>query len=344
MGLEIQAGITPHRSLSGGVVTMRTIAQRCLWLLFALLPVLYQPGIAEPPSFFNRALTVTTAEPVCLDVQLAEGDLEIAYSREGQVLIKAESSAAAGININADRLAAALILEQVGNHLTIRNTLSAQPGESSAHISYRIDVPYRTEVNVLLGKGKVKIIGVLGPVKAETSQGDIKVSYVSKGATLRAGSGDLDLQVIGEAVEARTGNGNISCARAAQKVNVETGNGDISLAVIGPSKAVVASGSGRIEIGGARGSVLASTIQGDIQVKAVPHDDWRLTSSSGNIRIELPLDAGFEIDADTDAGQIISERPDFERIGTVAQSIHQTVNRGGKHVMAHTGSGRIVIR
>jgi DUF4097 and DUF4098 domain-containing protein YvlB len=145
-----------------------------------------------------------------------------------------------------------------------------------------------------------------------TGKGDIKASYISKGLQAEVDHGNLDLQVIGEHVEAKTGSGNISCARLAQGVSAETGDGDITLMVVGPSTATVEKGTGRIDVGGARSSFVGSTDGGDLCIKAIPHGDWQLNSVSGNIRVELPAAAKFELDASTDSGNVLVDRDDTQ--------------------------------
>lgn len=92
--------------------------------------------------------------------------------------------------------------------------------------------------------------------------------------------------------------------RVPEGVNAETGDGDIALAVVGPSKAIVKKGTGRIEVGGAHDSLVAETDLGNIHVKAIPHKDWQLDSASGAIQIELPPSARFELDASTKTGEL----------------------------------------
>jgi DUF4097 and DUF4098 domain-containing protein YvlB len=184
----------------------------------------------------------------------------------------------------------------------------------------------------------------MGPVKASTDAGDIKVAYVSKGALVEAGAGDLALEVIGEHVQARTGDGNISCIRAFQGASAETGAGDIVLRVVGPSTAIVKNGTGRIDVGGARGHFRGSTSRGDLHIKAMPHDNWWLNSASGNIRIELPPGARFDVDAATKVGEILVDRVDIQRSNAEVHSLYQKVNGGGKRVELRTDSGKIVIR
>src|SRR5262249_52325426 len=139
------------------------------------------------------------------------------------------------------------------------------------NISYRIDVPYRTEVQSSLSSGKQTITGVMGPINALADRGDIRISYVAKAVSAETGKGSLFLEVIGERANVAARAGSISCLRIAQGVNAETGDGDISLTVVGPSEARVRQGAGRIDAGGVRGTLIASTDAGDLHVKGVPH-------------------------------------------------------------------------
>jgi len=303
-----------------------------------------QRGFAQSAREYHLTLPVTSADPVTLDVHLSEGELQIAYGRDEQVSIVAIARVPASTKAGDESLAAPISVEQDGNHVQVRNPSGAGSAAEKIRIVCRIDVPYRTEVHSVVDNGKQTITGIMGPVKTQTKNGDIKVSYISKGALVEADSGDLDLEVIGARVEARTGAGAISCTRALQGADAETGNGDIVLIVVGPSKARVKKGTGRIEVEAARGGLIGSTAVGDLRVKAAPHDDWRLSSVSGSIRVELPRTAKFEVDATTDSGEVLINRDDIERPNASVRNLHQKVNGGGNHIEAHTESGNIVIR
>jgi DUF4097 and DUF4098 domain-containing protein YvlB len=237
-----------------------------------------------------------------------------------------------------------LTIEQNGNHVRIRHVAHFAYPEAGINVSYRIDVPYRTEVSSRVNHGNQTFSGIMGPVKAITSKGDVKASYISKGLQAQTEQGNLSLQVIGERVEARTGNGNITCERIAQGVNAETGDGDVTLIVVGPSTATVKQGAGRINVSGARGRLTGSTHAGELHVRAIPHDDWQLNSASGNITLELPPTSRFELDASTDSGELQFDRSDLGKPDAEARHFHEKVNRGGKRIDAHSASGRIVIR
>jgi hypothetical protein len=113
---------------------------------------------------------------------------------------------------------------------------------------------------------------------------------------------------------------------------------------VGPSKANVKNGTGRIDLEGIRGSFTGSTARGDLHVKGVPHEDWQLNSAAGNIRIELPPAARFEVDATTNFGEVVNDRDDIASTNGEVRHLHRKVNGGGKLIEMHTDIGRIVIR
>ncbi len=302
-----------------------------------------QPGFAQSADQFHRTLAVT-ADPVTLDVELPKGDLQILYNRDGEVSITGIGQTASGARVDKDFFSATLVIEQNGNRIKIRRVPSTAYADGNLNLVYRLDVPYRTDVTSTVNNGKQTITGIMGPVKAVTGEGDIKASYISRTLSARAERGNLDLQVIGERVEARTGDGNISCIRAAQGVAAETGDGDITLMVVGPSTATVKKGSGAIEVGGARGTLVGSTDSGTLHVKAVPRGDWQLNSGAGNIRVELPPSAQFDLDAAATSGGIATNRSDLQPSETDIHRLHQKVNGGGTSLQMRTQTGRIVIQ
>jgi hypothetical protein len=306
----------------------------------ACAPLSFGQGTAQ----FHRTLTVPAAEALILDVDVPSGNMEIVYGRDGQVSISGVARAPAPHKLDDNFFSSALRIEQAGNHVTIRHVPNPAYPEEGVSILYRIDVPYRTELASRLNHGKQNISGIMGPVRATVGTGDIKASYISKGLQAQVGSGNLDLQVVGEHANAQTEEGNISCTRIEQGVTAETGEGDITLMVIGPSTATVKKGSGRIDVGGARGRFAGSTDAGDLHVKAVPHDDWQLQSASGNIRLELPPTARFDLDAATISGELQVDRSDVARPAESVRQVTQMVNGGGKLIQVHTANGRIVIR
>jgi hypothetical protein len=302
-----------------------------------------QSSSAQTMADFRRTLTVTSAKPVTLDVDVAVGDLQVSYGRDEEVSIAASARSSAPAGIADGFFSAVLRIEQSGNHIKIH--ASAPPAyEERISVLYRIDVPYRTELVSKIDSGKQVITGILGPVSAVTNRGDIKAAYISNALEAHVGRGNLDIQVIGGHVDAIADSGNISCTRLPQGVSAEAGEGDITLMVVGSSTAVIKKGTGRINVGGARGSFVGSTDQGDLYLKAIPHEGWQLSSASGNVRLELPPSARFELEASTKTGELQFDRDDITKPEANVLQFRQAINGGGKRIAVHTESGRIVIR
>lgn len=296
-------------------------------------------GAGQVSSECHRTFAVSLAEPVNLQVDLLEGDLRIAYGRDGEVAISVASQNASSLDLQS--LSTRLVMAQSGNRLEIweRPALGGQ----NLQLTYTIDVPYRTEVHASLRRGKQIITGIMGPVSTEVGVGEVEVSYISLGVSAQSRTGDLNFDVVGGRIEAQTFQGKIACQRAPQGIRAETEDGDIALAVVGPSTAVVKRGSGRIEVGGARGALLASTSGGDLHVKAVPHENWQLSSESGTIRVELPAAAGFDLDAATSGGEFMIRRADLGRPEAGLRHFTQKANAGGTRITLRNNTGNIVI-
>jgi len=307
--------------------------------LAALISLVLSP-VARSQSLdeFHRTFAVATAEPVTLDIDLSRADLQVLYSRVGQISVTARMRSPEPAKLNPDFLKTAVRISQEANHFTLSQ--SSDPGEGT-NVLYTLDVPYRTAVIAKVRAGNQTFSGIMGPVKASVGKGDIKASYISGLVQADVATGNINLEVVGEHASATVGEGNISGSRLPLGVTAEAGDGDITLIVVGPSSATIKTGKGRIEAAGIRGSLAGRTALGDIHIKAVPHDDWQLTSDSGDLRLELPPRAAFDLDT---SGQLQTERDDIQKANPGLQQMQQKVNGGGKLIAAHTQRGRILIR
>jgi DUF4097 and DUF4098 domain-containing protein YvlB len=271
---------------------------------------------------FERVLDVGIENSIVLEVSLSKGDVYVSYNRDGQVSIEVVSKSTISKTAADEFLKDNLRIEQKENQVTV-HVASTLP---SPDFLYRIGVPFRTKLISSVEVGNQKVLGIAGP------------------ADITSGVGDVDVNIVRFAgVKARTGKGKITCKRAIQ-VDAETQSGNITLIEDGASRAMVRTGLGRIEIGGARGTVEASTDGGEIHIKAVPVNDWQFTSVSGNIRIELPPKSQFDFDARTVSGQVSIEREGMQAPVDDPRHFQQKVDGGGKQIQAHTVGGNITIQ
>jgi hypothetical protein len=285
--------------------------------------------LSATPAFsqsavFEKVLDVGIEKPVALEIAVSKGDVFVGYSHDGQVSIELIPKDTTIPKAAVDEfIKNNLRIEQKEYHVTIRAAAAAVPAPA---FLYRFGVPFRTELISSVETGNQKVLGIAGPVD------------------FTAGVGDIDANLVRfAAVKARTGRGKISCTRVVQ-VEAETGSGNINLMEDGATKAVIKKGLGRIEIGGSRGSVEASSDGGEIHIKAVPNNDWRLTTVSGNIRIELPPKAQFEFDASTVGGEVSVEREGMLSPIGDTHHLHDKVGGGGKQIQAHTVNGNITVQ
>jgi hypothetical protein len=280
-------------------------------------------ALGEPP-YFQQTLTVSISDPLILHVEVSRGDVRITYNREGQVTIFAQALDGNGKDVSEAFFKDVLTVEQVENQITVRDRPNPAYSALPLRISYKLDVPNRTDLSsTISGTGKQTVMGITGPARLVTGSGDIEAAYVSLGP-----------------VQAETGSGRISCTRVA-RVEAETGSGDITLMEDGPSKATVRKGSGKIEVGGARGAFEGRTDTGELHIKAALWDDWQLNSNSGTIRIELPPRTRFDIDAATKQGDVQVRRTDMDKPGATVREYRQKVNGGGKRIQVRTDNGNI---
>ncbi|HET6841338.1 MAG TPA: DUF4097 family beta strand repeat-containing protein [Candidatus Angelobacter sp.] len=301
------------------------------WLMLAALVILWTPAFSsfssleaqEQTAVFQRVLTMgLSPDPLVLDIALSRGDLNIRYQREGEIRITGFAKTSAGKKAAAEFFKSGLVITQDKQHVTFKNA----PNAPDADVQIELDVPYRTELNsVVTGTGNQKLIGIAGPAKLQSGEGDIDVTFVRLGL-----------------VQIRTGKGKITCTRVIQ-LDVETGEGNITLLEDGIVRAAIKKGPGRMEVGGVRDTLEAATDGGLLHIKAVPNGDWKLKSGAGNIRVELPPKSGFDIAASTTSGNISSEREDVKPPEGSIHEFQQKVNGGGKHIQVQSVRGNISI-
>lgn len=343
------AGATPART-SDGAPPLRSSqgweprTYPFLWQTALLIAIFSIWSVAQTSVEYHRALQVSNEEPVKLHIEIARADLQVLYDRDGEVSIHAVALATGDAELDQDYFGSTLSIQQTGNDVTVRHQVGAVRSETNPKIRFRINVPYRTEVHTSLEDGTQTLRGLLGPVDARSRKGDIQASYISKEVHAEVERGNLDLQVIGEPVVAKVGVGSISAQRLEKGIQAETNDGDITLMVVGSSTARVTSGTGRIEVGGARGTLTLSTDTGDLRVQAVPHSDWQLQSRLGTIRLTLPEKFSAELEVSSDSGELQVERDDILRDEKNPNLISGRIGAGGKLIAAHTEKGRIVIR
>jgi Toastrack DUF4097 len=270
--------------------------------------------------------TLNVSGPLELDVATGAGAITIQAGTAGQVAVAGKIRVGrlgrgnAGELVSRIEAAPPIVLE--GNVLTI-GRLDDPDLRRDVSISYEIEVPPTTRVTSHTGSGDQRLTGVEGPVVAET------------------GSGKITLSDIGGPVEARTGSGSIDAERIAGGFAGHTGSGSVRLVQTASGDIDVSTGSGSCDLTDVQGAAHVRTGSGSITLSGIQEGPWDLQTGSGSIRVALPADAAFDLDARSSSGSVHTEHPVTVQGRVERGTLRGPVRGGGPLLQARTGSGEI---
>ena len=152
-----------------------------------------------------------------------------------------------------------------------------------------------------------------GTYRASTGSGSILADSVAGSFSATSGSGSIDGLSVRGGITAKSGSGDIAVS--------QTGRGVTQAS-----------------------SVIASTSSGSLRVQGAPTSDWRLSSSSGSVTVELVGKPAFTLDAHSNSGKIATDYPVTVNGVTSRHELRGSVNGGGPLLHVRTSSGGINIR
>lgn len=302
-----------------------TTALKILVLSALLLPAL---AAADSHNTFEQELDVPDA--LHLEVMAGSGSIDIDTGPGGRASIVGKVRVNRGGLFrrggNADEIIRQVVenppIELSGDTLTV-GRIEDGAIRRRVSISYTIVVPADTAT------------------KAKTGSGSIEVDDVAAGVEVHAGSGRLRLANIGGPVTAKSGSGSIRAEGVAGAFTASAGSGSVYLSQTAPGDVEVSTGSGGMELTGIVGALQAKAGSGRIRVDGRQEGDWRLKAGSGSVRVNLPDDAAFTLDAETGSGGIDIEYP-LTVEGKISKRHLRGEVRGGGHLLKiDTGSGGV---
>ena len=299
---------------------------KALILSLLLLPAL---AIAADHDMFE--MSVALQDAVLLDVDTGSGSIDVRAGSGSEARIIGKIKVNRGFFLrkpaNADEL-----IQQVKDNPPVELSdgrlrvgyFEDRSLGKKVSVSYEIVVPADTEVKADTGSGSITVIDIAAPVTADT------------------GSGSIELQNIGGSVKADTGSGSIHADGVAGAFHADTGSGSVFLSQTGPGEVHVDTGSGSTELRGVAGALHVDTGSGRIVVEGRQEgSDWVLDAGSGSIRVALPDDAAFSLNAETNSGSINVDHP-VEVMGKISKKhVRGEVRGGGPLLAIDTGSGSI---
>ena len=328
---------------------------------------------------FNQQIDQDFPAGGSLRVSLDRGDIKLRAGTDDKLHVTVRKSVLASSASDAERTNTSMtpVINVSGNEVVIS---IANYSRGSA-MDLEIQVPRKAVADLMTLRGDVEVQGREGNVKAHTSRGDVNVEDVTGNADihLRRGSmrarkvtGDVDVEgrvndsnvsEIGGAVNLHGEFfGTMSVGKVAKTVRFKSSRTDLEIGgldgdmvmEIGDMRARGVSGNFRIvtrakdiHLEDVHGEIKVDNNHGDVELSGgkPPTGAVDITNDHGQIRVELPAKANFQMNARTEHGDIQS---DFGELKVEDQGRESkatgSVGTGGPAVRLTNSHGDINIR
>jgi DUF4097 and DUF4098 domain-containing protein YvlB len=215
------------------------------------------------------------------------------------------------------------------------HTLRVYAEVPSPHVGYSVSVRYEVAgpralaADLRTSSGGIHVSGTEGAVKAHTSSGRIE---------LQGGKGDIDLH---------TASGGIRVNRAAGQVHAEASSGSIELHEgVGAVDLSTRSGGIRATLNRLEGEATFRSQSGSIHLTiGAGIAPISATTSSGGIRVTLPVGYAGQLEARTSSGSVQCDLPAFTASESGRNHVWGRIGEGGEAtVKLRTSSGGVHIQ
>lgn len=261
----------------------------------------YQDSRQGPEQIEKVAQTIKVGDGATLDLSHLSGDVRVTGGSGSEIRIDATKRVRHRSEAEARRLLAAVRVDinNFNGRVEVRSIYPRTTGRGnngSVSVDYVIAVPAGATVALKSISGDLTVSNVRGEVRAEAISGQVTLTNTPNVSVAKTVSGDVVARDIGTETSLVLGTVSGSVVGTGLKVRtLEAGtvSGDVRL-----------SGS-QIE------RLEARSVSGNIEFDAplVKGGRYEFTSHSGDVRLILSGNTGFELDADTFSGSVRSDIP-----------------------------------
>jgi DUF4097 and DUF4098 domain-containing protein YvlB len=261
----------------------------------------YTQAREGPEQIEKVSQTYKVGDAAALDVSHLAGDIRVTGGTGSEIKVEATKRVRHRDPEQGKRLLEALRVDvnNFNGRVEVR-TIYPRRGSFgnnvSASVDYVISVPAGATVSLKSISGDISVTNVKGEVRAETVSGDVNINGTPNVAIAKTISGDVTAQNIGTQTTLVLSTISGTVLGTGLKVRaLEAGSVSGNVRLVG-------SDIERLE---------ARSVSGNIEYDAplTKGGRYEFTSHSGNVRIVLSGNTGFELDADTFSGSVRSDVP-----------------------------------
>lgn len=261
----------------------------------------YTEARQGPEQIDKVSQTVKVGDGAALDLSHLAGDIRVTGGSGSEIRIEATKRTRHRDPEQARKMLEALRVDinSFNGRVEIRTIYprrGAWGNNVSASVDYVIAVPAGAAVTLKSISGDISVTSVKGEVRADTVSGDVNLTATPNVALAKTISGDVTARDIGTQttlVLSTVSGSVIGTGLRVRSLEAGSVSGDVRLAGSDVERLEARSVSGNIEFDAplARGG------------------RYEFTSHSGNVRVVMSGNTGFELDADTFSGSVRSDVP-----------------------------------
>ncbi len=238
--------------------------------------------------------TIKVGRNSSLTVSNLSGDISVTGGRGSQIRVEAVKRSGRGLASGTRLEDVRVDVAEHGDRVEVRTLYRG--GNTHVSVDYTITVPADAAVYVRSVSGDVKVAQVQGETRAESVSGDVSVTGVSH----------LD--------KASSVSGNVTLTNAASEGDLSTGSvsGNVTIHGLKAGGLDLSSVSGDLNVSGLTcPRVSARTVSGTFSLEGplARNGRYEISSHSGDIRLRLAGNTGFELNASSFSGDIDTDYP-----------------------------------
>jgi DUF4097 and DUF4098 domain-containing protein YvlB len=197
-----------------------------------------------------------------------------------------------------------------GNRVEVRTSYPTNQ-HTHASVDYVVTAPAGSSVYAKSVSGNVDVTGIRGELRAESVSGDVKAIDTANASQVKSVSGDVE----------------VTGVTSKDDLTVSSVSGDITLQAVKARNVDTDTVSGELKLNDVACERLSGkSISGSVVFLGPLSKNGRyeLKSHSGDIRLTMTADTGFELEAQSFSGNIRSDLPVTVRGG-------ETISQAGRH-------------